>query len=85
MELTSKVFALGNSNAVRFPQIVMEALSLHTDDPIVMEVISNDEIRIRKKIESEPYPSIKKLFAGYSGTYHPVEMESSEALGRELI
>ena len=34
MEIASKVFSLGNSNAIRVPRFIMEALSLHADDPI---------------------------------------------------
>ena len=85
MELATKVFALGNSNAVRFPQIVMEALSLRTGDPIVMEIVNNKEITIRKETVEEPYPSIRALFAGYSGDYCPVEIDSGEIVGKELI
>ena len=85
MELTSKVFALGNSNAIRFPQLVMEALSLATGDSIVMEIVNNREVAIRKACSDEAYPSIKSLLAGYSGEYHPSEMAPFGMVGKELI
>lgn len=85
MELATKVFALGNSNAVRLPRSVMEALSLRTDDPITIEVISSSEIILKKGESKEHYPSIKTLFSGYTVNDKPTEMESCEAIGRELI
>ena len=83
MEYTSRVFALGNSNAIRLPRIVMEAMSLKTDDPITIEVVNSGELIIRKQ-KSAAYPSIRELFAGYAGR-HPTEMDTSGMVGRELI
>ena len=83
MELTSRVFALGNSNAIRLPRIIMEALSLKAEDPITIEVVGQEELVIRKK-EKSGYPSIRELFDGYEGP-RPTEMDSSGPVGRELI
>ena len=83
MEITGKVFALGNSNAIRIPHILMEALALKTDDPITLEVVGKDKLVIRKQALA-PYPSIRALFAGYAGE-RPREMESAGTVGRELI
>ncbi|MBR4132058.1 MAG: AbrB/MazE/SpoVT family DNA-binding domain-containing protein [Oscillospiraceae bacterium] len=83
MEYASRVFALGNSNAIRLPRIVMEAMSLKTDDPITIEVVNSGELIIRKQ-KSAAYPSIRELFAGYAGG-HPTEMDASGMVGRELI
>ena len=83
MEITSRVFALGNSNAIRLPRIVMEAMSLKTDDPITIEVVNPGELIIRRQ-KSAAYPSIRELFAGYTGG-HPAEMDASGIVGRELI
>ncbi len=83
MEIAGKIFALGNSNAIRIPHILMEALGLKSGDPITLEVVGKDELVIRKQCAA-PYPSIRELFAGYTGE-RPQEMESSGAVGRELI
>ena len=83
MEITGKVFALGNSNAIRLPHIIMEALALKTDDPITLEVVGKDELIIRKK-RSSGYPSIRELMAGHSGD-RPGEMTCGTRVGRELI
>lgn len=83
MEITSKVFALGNSNAIRLPHIVMEALALKSDDPITLEVVGQEELIIRKQTPSG-YPSIRQLMAGYTGE-GPTEMDCGGRMGRELI
>ena len=83
MELTSRVFALGNSNAIRLPRIIMEAMSLKTDDPITIEVVDPSELIIRKR-KTAAYPSIRELFAGYKGE-RPVEMDASGMVAKELI
>ena len=85
MEVTSKVFAVGNSHAVRLPRLIMEALTLKAGDPISIEVINNEELVIRKSAPHGAYPSIRELFDGYTGDYTPVEMDSASLRGRELI
>jgi antitoxin component of MazEF toxin-antitoxin module len=84
MQLSTKIFALGNSNAIRIPKVIMEALSLNSEDSIIIEIINNDEILIRKQTTLKPYPSINKLFFGYTGTYNPVEI-GGDTVGKEQI
>ncbi len=84
MEVASRVFVLGNSNAIRIPRLVMDSLSLHANDPVTMEVRDN-EIIIKKKEENKAYPSISELFEGCTGTYQPREIEAKGIVGRELI
>ena len=84
MEVASRVFVLGNSNAIRIPRLVMDALSLHASDPVTMEVRDN-EIIIKKQGRKTAYPSISELFEGYTGTYQPTEMEANGIVGREMI
>lgn len=79
MKIKSKVFSLGNSNAIRIPKKVMQSLSLNSDDDITLEV-SDSELIIKKALPS----SIKELFAGYNGKY-VVEEIIDEAVGEELI
>ena len=83
MELTSRVFALGNSNAIRLPRIIMEAMSLKTDDPITIEVVGQNELVIRKQ-KTAAYPSIRELLDGYDGG-RPAEMDAAGTVGREMI
>ena len=84
MEIASRVFSLGNSNAVRIPCVIMDALSLQANDPVTMEVRDNEMI-IKKQERKTAYPSIGELFEGYTGTYQPTEIEAGGIVGRELI
>ena len=84
MEVASRVFSLGNSNAVRIPRLIMDALSLKANDPVTMEVHDN-EIVIKKQERKAAYPSVSELFEGYTGTYRPTEMEADGIVGREMI
>ncbi len=85
MEIATKVFSLGNSNAIRIPRLLMEAMSLKPEDSVTIEVIGNSEMVIRKTACENTYPSIRELFAGYSGDYRPTEPEGDALVGRELI
>ena len=84
MEVASRVFVLGNSNAIRIPRLVMDALSLRANDPVTMEVRDNEMV-IRKQERKAAYPSINELFEGYTGTYQPTEIEANGIVGREMI
>ncbi len=84
MEIASKVFALGNSNAIRLPHVVMEALNLKTDDPVIIEVVNGEEVVIKKR-RAGGYPSVRELFDGYTGGGNAEEFPASGTVGRELI
>jgi antitoxin component of MazEF toxin-antitoxin module len=84
MEVASRVFVLGNSNAVRIPRLIMDALSLRANDPVTLEVRDNEMV-IKKQERKTAYPSINELFEGYTGSYQPTEMESDGVVGREMI
>ena len=84
MEVASRIFVLGNSNAIRIPRLVMDALSLRANDPVTMEVRDN-ELILKKQVRKTTYPSISELFEGYTGTYQPTEIEANGIVGREMI
>lgn len=85
MEISTKVFALGNSNAIRLPRLVMEAMGLKAEEPITLELVNNQELIVRKETVQKEYPSIKELFAGYHGGYRPAEADGDDGVGREVI
>ena len=84
MEVASKVFTLGNSNAIRIPRLIMDALSLRANDSVTLEVRDNEMV-IKKQGRKTAYPSISELFEGYTGTYQPTEMEADGIVGREML
>ncbi|MBO6177924.1 MAG: AbrB/MazE/SpoVT family DNA-binding domain-containing protein [Selenomonadaceae bacterium] len=85
MEVTAKVFAIGNSNAIRIPRLIMKNLSLNANDYVNMRLTDNNELIIRKKFKNEGYPSIKEIFKGYSGDYVPEEFAPNDRRGTEMV
>ncbi|MBR3624575.1 MAG: hypothetical protein IKN43_14650 [Selenomonadaceae bacterium] len=85
MEVTAKVFAIGNSNAIRIPQLIMKTLCLNANDYVNMRLNNDNELIISKKNQSKEYPSIKELFKGYAGDYIPKEFAPNDRRGMELI
>ena len=86
MKTLSKVFALGNSNAIRLPKLYMEALSLKPEDSITMEIVNGNQLLITKTIAEEDYPSINTLFQNHKDNeYKPAEIDAVGIIGKELI
>lgn len=83
MEITGKIFSLGNSNAIRLPRIIMEALSLKSDDLISISVEGNEALVI-KKASGKRRRSIDELFEGYEGDYQVQEWDTG-MVGREVL
>lgn len=83
MEITGKIFSLGNSNAIRLPKVIMEALSLKGGDPVTITVQGNDALII-KKASTKTRRSIDELFEGYTGDYKVTEWDTG-TVGREVL
>lgn len=79
--MNSKVFKLGNSNAIRLPKTIMEALNLQTNDLIKMTIVDK-KLTIEKQ---ESKKTIKQLFKDYEGKYEVNEILNDSAIGRELL
>lgn len=85
MEVSAKVFTIGNSNAVRIPKLIMKTLSWSANDYVNMRLNEDNELIISKKNSKTEYPSIKELFMGYTGDYKPEELAPNDRRGMELI
>lgn len=79
--MVSTVFKLGNSNAIRLPKTIMEALNLKTNDLVKMTIVDN-RLTIEKQ---ESKKTIEQLFDGYKGKYEVEEVLDDPARGRELL
>ncbi|MDR0917123.1 MAG: AbrB/MazE/SpoVT family DNA-binding domain-containing protein [Oscillospiraceae bacterium] len=69
----------GNSNAVRLPKALTDALDLHENDTVQIEV-KGREIVIKK-----PYPTLKELFENYDGDYVCEEWDTGTPRGDEVF
>ena len=69
----------GNSNAVRLPKALTDALKLYENDAIQINIEGN-AIVIRKRRPA----SLLELFEGYDGDYESKEWDTGAPVGREL-
>ena len=87
MFYTSSIFRIGNSQGIRLPKALLDALSFQVNDSVTIEVGSdNASIAIRKASPHVyDYISTKDLFAGYNGGYVPSEWDTEEPVGKETF
>jgi antitoxin MazE len=69
----------GNSNAVRLPKALTDALKLYENDAVQINIEGN-AIVIRKRRPA----SLLELFEGYDGEYKSKEWDTGAPVGREL-
>jgi len=86
MEAAAKIFAIGNSNAVRIPLLMMKSLSWRAKDRVTVRLDEdNHQLVISKASRKRGYPSLQELFSGYNGDYCAQEFAPNDRQGRELI
>ena len=69
----------GNSNAIRLPKTLTDALNLYENDAVQINIVGN-AIVIRKRRPT----SLLELFEGYEGDHKSVEWDTGAPAGREL-
>ena len=79
--MITRIQRWGNSNAVRLPKAVLEAMNMRESDKV--EIISeNNQIIIRPA--KRKYSSLDEIFEGYSGGYICEEADTG-IVGREEL
>ena len=78
--MTTKIKRWGNSQGIRIPKFILEALNWNDDEELVMTA-ENDKIVIKKAVTRM---NIKDLFADYDGEYTPVEIDWGKPVGKEV-
>ena len=78
--MTTTIQKWGNSQGIRIPKFILEALYWSGSEQLVMTT-ENDKIIIEK---AEKRKNIKELFADYYGEYTPVEIDWGEPVGEEV-
>lgn len=71
----------GNSQGIRLPKYLLEAIRWQVNDPIEVKV-EDDKIIIQKTVKRRK--NIKELFADFDGQYTPTEMDWGEPKGKEI-
>lgn len=81
--MTTSIQKWGNSQGVRIPKYLLDAVKLSTNDEIVIRAES-DMLIIEKAAPTAARKTIKELFADYDGEYEPQEIDWGEQAGREV-
>lgn len=71
----------GNSQGIRLPKYLLEAIRWQVNDPIEVKV-EDDKIIIQKTVKRRK--NIKELFADFDGQYTPTEMDWGKPKGKEI-
>ncbi|TYU99878.1 AbrB/MazE/SpoVT family DNA-binding domain-containing protein [Listeria monocytogenes] len=69
----------GNSKAIRLPNNILNALNIHENDDLQIEVIDNKTILTKAVADF----TIEDLFANYQGEAFQTELYEFEPLGDE--
>ena len=74
----------GNSQAVRIPKYIVDAVGLHENDAMTMYVDSENRIIIERP-KTKKHITLAERLQNYSGTYDGEELDSGEPLGSEVF
>lgn len=81
--MTTTIQKWGNSQGVRLPKIILEALSLQENDPVEI-IVDNESIVIKKTTRKRrAKKSLDERFENYEGTYEFKEIDWGKPVGRE--
>ena len=78
--MTTSIQKWGNSQGVRIPKFLLEAVQWSENERLVMSA-EKDKIIITK---ADKRKNIRELFADYQGDYTPVEIDWGEPAGDEV-
>lgn len=78
--MTTTIQKWGNSQGIRIPKFLIEAVEWHENEQLVMTA-ENGSIVIKK---AEPRKNIIELFEDYEGEYKPSEIDWGEPVGNEV-
>lgn len=78
--MTTSIQKWGNSQGVRIPKFLLEAVQWRENERLVMSA-EKDKIIIMK---AEKRKNIKELFADYQEDYKSVEIDWGEPAGEEV-
>ena len=81
IDMTTSIQKWGNSQGVRIPKYLLDAVKMSTDDEINIRAEGN--VLIIEKAKPAARKTIKELFADYDGEYTPQEIDWGEKAGKE--
>lgn len=80
--MTTTIQKWGNSQGIRVPKHILQSINL-SDNETVELFTENDTIIIKKLATKKPI-TIEDLFANYDGEYKTSEYDWGKPMGREI-
>lgn len=80
--MTTTIQKWGNSQGVRLPKYILDAIKWQDNEEINIKTEDN-RIIIEKVVKTER-KNIKELFADFDGQYIPAEIDWGEPVGKEI-
>ena len=71
----------GNSQAIRLPKSILEAVSMGENDQVEINA-ENDRIIIKRT--NKKHKTLEERLSGYSGDYRCTEWETEKPQGKEV-
>ena len=78
--MTTKIQKWGNSQGIRLPKYLLDAVHWSDEDRLEVRV-ENNKLIIEKE---EPRKNIRELFAGFEGGYERTDIDWGEPAGEEV-
>lgn len=78
--MTTTIQKWGNSQGIRIPKFILEALKWKDDEQIILSA-DKDKLIIEK---AKSRKNIIELFADFEGDYVPVEVDWGQPVGEEI-
>ncbi len=78
--MTTTIQKWGNSQGVRIPKILLDAVQWGENEEIVIQAVDDKLILTKAKGRK----TIQELFDGFSGTYDACDIDWGEPIGEEI-
>ncbi|MCL2321878.1 MAG: AbrB/MazE/SpoVT family DNA-binding domain-containing protein [Oscillospiraceae bacterium] len=72
-----------NSQVIRLPEVMLDKLGIFENDEV--EIVSEDDQIIIKKIKEKKFLTLEERFKDYKGDYDPTSFKWDDPVGSEKI
>lgn len=79
--MTTNIQKWGNSQGIRLPKVLLDALNWHENEEIELTAKDNTIVITKAKPQRK---TIQELFEGYDGEYEHTDIDWGEPMGAEI-
>ena len=80
--MTTKIQKWGNSQGIRIPKFILESLNISDNE--TLELITENNTLVIKKVKQEEMMTIEKLFENYKDEYKTIDIDWGKPVGKEI-